>query len=247
MEKNVHVRTLNYWIVVLETVSVSNHLSLIMIFVCVFIQLYTQQWSPQYLAGTSSLLSFLGYAIWDGFLKSLEAYGPLSVAERISIRTRFLNAHLLGWRIASSAILLTIILLGLSPMLKTLTKDISSDSLWAFTTLMFLANIIFHDYGSSKATTVRFPDSLSINAAIFASVLLASRLSSDMQVFALMLFSVQMFALFPLFQRYLRVCFLSLIRPRGNRIFGTLHVAPLLSSPRVSSFPRSILPFFGFT
>jgi phosphatidylinositol glycan class C protein len=90
-------------------------------------------------------------------------------------------------------------------MLKTLTKDIASDSIWALTTLMLLANLAFHDYGSTKSVSVEFPDSLSINAAIFASVLLASRLPLNLHVFALMSLSVQLFALFPIFSRYLRV------------------------------------------
>ena len=39
---------------------------------------------------------------------------------------------------------------------------------------------------------------LSMNAAISASVVLASRLRNDTSVFALMLFSIQLFALFPI-------------------------------------------------
>lgn len=46
---------------------------------------------------------------------------------------------------------------------------------------------------------------LSINAAISAAVVLASRLHDDLAVFALMLFSVEAFALFPIFQRRIKV------------------------------------------
>jgi len=42
---------------------------------------------------------------------------------------------------------------------------------------------------------------LSINAAISAAVVLASRLHDDLAVFALMLFSVEAFALFPILRR----------------------------------------------
>jgi len=52
----------------------------------------------------------------------------------------------------------------------------------------------------------RFPDSLSINLAIFASVLLASRLSSNNSVFGLLAFAVEWFALLPFFLRFLKVC-----------------------------------------
>lgn len=46
-----------------------------------------------------------------------------------------------------------------------------------------------------------FPSALSINAAIFASVVLGSRLSSNADVFGLVLFAVEWFALFPLMRR----------------------------------------------
>lgn len=44
-----------------------------------------------------------------------------------------------------------------------------------------------------------------MNAAICSSVVLASRLSDDLSVFALVLFSVQVFALFPVLRRRLQV------------------------------------------
>ena len=46
---------------------------------------------------------------------------------------------------------------------------------------------------------------MSVNAAISASVVLASRLVDDISVFALMLFSIEAFALFPLLRRRLQV------------------------------------------
>lgn len=46
---------------------------------------------------------------------------------------------------------------------------------------------------------------LSMNAAVSASVVLASRLTTDVAVFALILFSVQAFALFPLLRHRLQV------------------------------------------
>jgi hypothetical protein len=51
----------------------------------------------------------------------------------------------------------------------------------------------------------RLTSVLSINAAISAAVVLASRLQDDLAVFALMLFSVEAFALFPIFRRRIQV------------------------------------------
>ncbi|KAK5938757.1 glycosylphosphatidylinositol anchor biosynthesis [Knufia obscura] len=173
-----------------------------------------------------------------------------------------------------SAILIYFALLGLSPILKSLTKSTSSDSIWALATWLLIINIFFFDYGSqyvpssissqsastaatppatihangtlhtkasqtsftmpasSRAPLTRtntaasmaplapvttstpatntlppqntYPSSLSTNAAVMASTVLASRLPTTTSVFSLTLFSIQIFGLFPLFRRHLR-------------------------------------------
>jgi phosphatidylinositol glycan class C protein len=82
------------------------------------------------------------------------------------------------YMLASSSILSSL-LLGISPILKTLTHDISKDSIWSMTAVMLLFNAAFHNYDHSTnaAGIIEFPDSLSINAGVFAAVLLASRLA----------------------------------------------------------------------
>lgn len=46
---------------------------------------------------------------------------------------------------------------------------------------------------------------MSMNAAMSASVVLASRLSNDLSVFALILFAVVTFSMFPILRRRLQV------------------------------------------
>ncbi|KAI1374920.1 GPI2-domain-containing protein [Hypoxylon crocopeplum] len=100
-----------------------------------------------------------------------------------------------------SAILIYFTLLGLSPILKSLTRSTSSDSIWAMSFWLLTINIFFYDYSSGP---VKFPASLSTNAALMASTVLASRLPSTGQVFSLTLFSIEVFGLFPVFRRYAR-------------------------------------------
>lgn len=57
------------------------------------------------------------------------------------------------------------------------------------------------DHGEHR---IRFPASLSTNAALMASTVLASRLPSTTHVFSLTLFSIEVFGLFPVFRRHLR-------------------------------------------
>lgn len=104
-----------------------------------------------------------------------------------------------------SALLIYFALLGLSPILKSLTKSTASDSIWAMSCWLIIMNIFSFDYGSGEgAGATKFPASLSTNAAVMASTVLASRLPSTTHVFSLMLFSMEIFGLFPIFRRQLR-------------------------------------------
>lgn len=137
-----------------------------------------------------------------------------------------------------SALLIYFALLGLSPILKSLTRSTSSDSIWAIATWLLIINIFFFDYGGlytptkpyssqitgqklaangsvsngsalmpshgSSGSAPPFPSSLSTNAALMASTVLASRLPSITHVFSLTVFSIEVFGLFPVFRRHLR-------------------------------------------
>ena len=48
---------------------------------------------------------------------------------------------------AKSAVLIYCAVLGLSPILKSLTKSTSSDSIWAISAWLFVINVSFFDYG----------------------------------------------------------------------------------------------------
>ncbi|GKV39148.1 hypothetical protein SLEP1_g46958 [Rubroshorea leprosula] len=92
----------------------------------------------------------------------------------------------------------------LAPIYQTLTRSNSSDSIWAATFSLLLLHLFLHDYSGS---TIRNPGALknpnltsciSLNASVVASVFIASRLPSRVHVFAIMLFSLQVFLFAPL-------------------------------------------------
>ncbi|KAH9816991.1 phosphatidylinositol N-acetylglucosaminyltransferase GPI2 subunit-like [Teratosphaeria destructans] len=124
---------------------------------------------------------------------------------------------------AKSAILIYCSLLGLSPILKSLTMSTSSDSIWALSSWLIILNVFTFDYGAGPEA--KFPASLSTNAALMASTVLASRLPTTTHVFSLTLFSIEVFGLFPVFRRHLRhhswtghiwlTCFLVLLASGG--------------------------------
>ncbi|KAI8049819.1 phosphatidylinositol N-acetylglucosaminyltransferase subunit C [Gilbertella persicaria] len=181
LQRNVNVRTYDYWTMVYESGIITQHISSVVIFIAVFIYLQDHSLSGNHLIWTGSFLTGVGYIFWD-------------------LRIRNMN-ELKRQRVVKSAFFFFITLLGLSPILKTLTSQISDDTIYALTVCCFLANILFHDY----TTQVKIPGSLSTNAAIFASVLLASRLDTNVDVFAFLSFAVEWFSLFPIFRRQSKI------------------------------------------
>ncbi len=68
--------------------------------------------------------------------------------------------------------------------MQTLTRTISSDTIAATTAYASLFHLALHDYNFAASVTDKLSGSLSLAAAIFASVLLASRLPTALQVFS---------------------------------------------------------------
>ncbi|KAI7895209.1 phosphatidylinositol N-acetylglucosaminyltransferase subunit C [Mucor mucedo] len=186
LQRNVNVRSYDYWTMVYESGVITQHISSVVIFIAIFIYLQIHSVSGNHLIWAGSLLTGIGYIIWDLTL----------------LKTRS-NHEFKRQRVAKSAFFFFVTLLGLSPILKTLTSQTSDDTIWALTVCCFLANVLFHDY-KTQANSIKIPGSLSTNAAIFASVLLASRLDTNFDVFGLLSFAVEWFSLFPIFRRYLK-------------------------------------------
>ncbi|KAH8662296.1 phosphatidylinositol N-acetylglucosaminyltransferase subunit C [Xylariales sp. PMI_506] len=151
----------------------------------------------QHAASTSSLQSNVSHSSYMGRPTQLQD----GLKHRPSSPLRIGRA---GLRVSTikSAVLIYFTILGLSPILKSLTRSTSPDSIWAMSFWLLAINIFFFDY--SGGVGVKFPASLSTNAALMASTVLASRLPSTGQVFSLTLFSIEVFGLFPMFRRYAR-------------------------------------------
>jgi len=110
-----------------------------------------------------------------------------------------------GVKAIKSSVLVFLALISVTPVLKTLTEATSSDSIWALGTVLFLLNTILADYGGPEPGPHRLTSVLSMNAAISASVVLASRLQSNLAVFVLVLFAMQLFAVYPILRKRMQV------------------------------------------
>ena len=83
---------------------------------------------------------------------------------------------------------------GISPVLSTLTRTVSTDTIYLMVTGMLMANMAVHDYGP-RAMVVS--QAFSLNAAFAAAVCLASRLPFSLDAFALIISAAGIFGLWP--------------------------------------------------
>ncbi|KAJ2550674.1 glycosylphosphatidylinositol anchor biosynthesis, partial [Coemansia sp. RSA 1933] len=188
LQKNTNVQLYDYSAIALQTCVVTQHISSIMVFIAIFINLYRGSLAGDTLLYFSLALTVLGFASWD----------------ILSVLLHIPEQRILRFSVVKGALFIVFFLFGLSPVLRTLTEDTSSDTIWAMTVILFCVNLAFHDYSAGNISNIRFPGSVSLNAAVLASVLLASQLDNNLSVFAFLAFSLKWFALFPIFRRYLK-------------------------------------------
>lgn len=170
--------------VMLDSVSISQYLCISALVVVVWIQ------TLQSVIDETSLLSLDASLLGLGFLIFL-------------LTTSQLSFHLFLHYLLKISFFISGLYI-LAPVYHTLTRSISSDSIWALSISLLLIHLFLHDF---SGYTIRPPgaksnptlaSNISLNASIIASVLIASRLPSRLHVFAVMLFSLQVFLFAPL-------------------------------------------------
>ncbi|KAI1797863.1 phosphatidylinositol N-acetylglucosaminyltransferase [Ganoderma leucocontextum] len=189
LSRNPNFQPYTYRHLVILSCPISQHLASIFVFLAIFMRLRQRLLDPRALVWMSAGVFLTGYLIWE-----LLDCDSVDKAARATNRAKTLKA----------SILVFLALMSLSPVLKTLTAATSSDSIWALSACLFILNALLADYTAMKPQSQqreRLTSVLSMNAAISSSVVLASRLSDDLSVFGLILFSVQSFALFPMLRR----------------------------------------------
>ncbi|XP_015602472.1 phosphatidylinositol N-acetylglucosaminyltransferase subunit C [Cephus cinctus] len=153
--------------------SISIQLSVVILFVIVFVWLNNQWTTPNIIFMSSSILTMVGYFLYTVNMPDM--------SDRLS---KDLQTVLIF--VAFGYIL--------SPVLKTLTDTVSTDTIYAMAIFMFFVHLIFSKYGSPQES---LSDSLSITSSIFGSLMLASRLASPLHAFSLLTVAVQCFVLLP--------------------------------------------------
>ncbi|WFD37368.1 D-stereospecific aminopeptidase [Malassezia japonica] len=178
----------SYATIALSSLGIVQQLSSVLLFVALFVHLHLGTLSAQALVAGS-----LGVTLVLGCI-SLKAH-PLSKDQPSLLRS------------LPSLAVLALTLHALSPVLRTLSEATTSDSIWAFSAMLFGCHWALADYSMQPTTRPLLSSTLSLNLAMCASVVLSSRLSSDVDVFALLLAALQLFAIYPLLRQRIYLAF----------------------------------------
>ena len=84
-------------------------------------------------------------------------------------------------------------------------KDDASDTIYLLAVLLGTVHVFSYDFTYMLNMSREFKGTVSMNAALLCSILLASRLSSNLHCFGLMCFAVELFSLSPILWHMLRM------------------------------------------
>jgi len=157
---------------------ISQEISVVTIFLIIFYHLYTNEIQPQKLLFNSFALTGIGYLVY--------------------IIYNGTNSEIAKNVIEDSKTVFTVLIFGymFSPILHNLTDSISTDTIFSTTFIILFFHLLLHDYGIDGFLVSK---TISLNNGIFASICLASRLSTPFHAFVFLVISVEVFVLKPLF------------------------------------------------
>lgn len=151
-------RPYTYWSLLVASWTISQHLGAIFIFLAVFVRLKERYLDPRLLIWLSITSFVAGASIWDVLVgpqdnTSRAAFRPCSfrVFAFVVLEVSNDRPHVAGAKIVKSSILVFLSLIGLSPILRTLTAATSSDSIWALSACLLILNVLLADYSSLEA------------------------------------------------------------------------------------------------
>ncbi|OEH77843.1 phosphatidylinositol n-acetylglucosaminyltransferase [Cyclospora cayetanensis] len=156
-----------------STVVLTQHLSCILIFLLIYRMIVKRSIEASTLVIFDVIALPLGYALrW--------CLHPAPRAPR---------------QVLQSAVIVFGVLRILAPVLQTLTQSFSDDTVISLTSICLLIHIALNDYSYVYRNHGTIDEPLgrlmSLNVALFASVLLASRLSTSTEVFAFLFFGIE--------------------------------------------------------
>lgn len=196
VKTNINLRTYTYKEAICGSSVLIQQLSLVVFFVLVYALILQKH--------MTAIETILGCTVILGFLHAY--YRSLICSSLIPTRKDF-----------QTFIVIYGFAFGVSPVLSTLTRTVSTDSIYTMVAVLLFVSLIVHDYGP-RAMVVS--GAFSLNAAFGAAVCLASRLPSSIDTFALIICAVGIFGLWPGLR--------SVVKPQRPRGFLVISAAMVL-------------------
>ncbi|ODV61477.1 phosphatidylinositol N-acetylglucosaminyltransferase [Ascoidea rubescens DSM 1968] len=195
LKKNSTVVKYSYWNISNDFSLVSLHLCNVLMVYCFFVYSYSHN---------NALLSFCVTLATITIYLCFYRLNPNAFGFAADAIDHF--------KLFKSSVVIISFLLSLSPILKSLTNSISSDSIWALSFWLCILNILTNNYQFSNNTKDNNKNKDNYTYSIVAFniqfsnlIVLASRLSSIIQVFCFILISIQFISIYPIFQHHLRI------------------------------------------
>lgn len=181
--------------IVIASIRLSDQVALVVLLIVVFSCLSLD--GPLSPVVTTALVASISISLYIAFLLVLgEGEGKYFCRKRYFWS---ITVTVAGWKFTRSTVICLLGGFTVSPILKTLTESISTDTVYAMVTIMMLMHVIFFDYGIESAIV---SPPISLNASLFAAVCLASRLSA-ISAFTLLIFAADVFVLVSLLRKQL--------------------------------------------
>lgn len=203
LKKNAHFRKYSFWRAFWQSLVVAKEVSTVQAFISVFSCALCGSITAATLIGIDVVLYSVS-VLW--LVRSQRARRKQNQSQNQNQEQKQKHAQERGRQREGEVDLWTLGILvvcayGLSPVLSTLTSSFSSDSIYWSTGLLLVAHLYSYSYCPigdqewAEAPAVQSP--VSLNAAVFASVLLASRLPTPAYVFGFVNYAVLLFVLLP--------------------------------------------------
>ena len=188
IKRNTTVAKYSYWHLVDHFSLIVLHLATIVLVELTFIGIYDRGWDPVVPVVIAAAGVLVGMVAWDRVTGQKTAlFAQNSPKPKVD-----------QWTTLRSALVVVLIVLVLSPVLKSLTRSTSSDSIWALSLILCLFNMLCHDYAMDPHLAPYRPI-LSTNLSLLNALVLASRLSSSLHVFCFIVFAAVINILVPLY------------------------------------------------
>lgn len=156
LQRNPRLQPYEFWSLMADATVIVQHLASVIIFCCCFVAIIHGRVSPVAVVGWASLCTVLAWFLWDHWMgqefktnASVPLAPPPATSEAVPGASSTLSPRA-KQRLATakSAVLIYAALLGLSPILKSLTQSTTSDSIWALSTWLLMMNVAFFDYSA---------------------------------------------------------------------------------------------------